>query len=219
MEDNPLSIDLKKLRKAPPPVSVAPLSTTPVAPRVQVTPPVAPAQSPPPRPMYSTGSTPSRRRMKWLPKTMPKLSLLQYIVFGVILLAVLGGGYYIYVHVWTQSPFGPTPASAASTSDTSAGQEDTAAAAATSTLDQAAIIARVGKIMLLPDGEEPSLAGVSDLNALKDQSFFKNAKVGDIVLMYPKAARAILYDPVANKIIEVGPITTDATSTTPSAKK
>jgi hypothetical protein len=67
--------------------------------------------------------------------------------------------------------------------------------------------------MVLPSDEAPALAKVSDPTALGGQSFFKNAKVGDIVLMYQKAARAILYDPVINKILEVAPITTTATST------
>lgn len=67
--------------------------------------------------------------------------------------------------------------------------------------------ARVGKLMALPEGEEPSIALVSDVQSLKDQLFFKNAKNGDFVLMYAKARRAILFDAVNNKIVEVAPIT------------
>jgi hypothetical protein len=75
----------------------------------------------------------------------------------------------------------------------------------TSTMTQAQIIERVGTLMLLPD-ETPTIAVVSDLKPLQSQAFFKGAEIGDIVLMYPKTARAILYDPRQNKIIEVGPI-------------
>ena len=55
--------------------------------------------------------------------------------------------------------------------------------------------------MELPTDEEPTIATVSDLEKLKDQPFFKDAKEGDTVLIYDKAAKIILYDPVANKIV------------------
>ena len=61
--------------------------------------------------------------------------------------------------------------------------------------------------ILLPTGEVPAIAQVADLAPLKDQLFFKNAQKGDIVLMYMQARKAILYDPGANLIIEVAPIT------------
>jgi hypothetical protein len=72
--------------------------------------------------------------------------------------------------------------------------------------DVDSLVGTVGKLILLP-AETPTIATVTDLNALKDQAFFTNARVGDKVLMFPKSKRAILYDPQDNKIIEVGPIT------------
>ena len=72
------------------------------------------------------------------------------------------------------------------------------------------IVARVGKLILLPIDEEATIATVSDLQKLRDQLFFKNAKNGDVVLMYAKAKRAILFNPDLNKIIEVAPITVNA---------
>jgi len=41
---------------------------------------------------------------------------------------------------------------------------------------------------------------------LSEQEFFKQAQVGHKVIIYAKAGKAILYDPVANKIVEVAPI-------------
>ncbi len=73
-------------------------------------------------------------------------------------------------------------------------------------LDVAKVVARVGLLMLLPN-EEPTIATVSDLSKLKDQPFFTNAKQNDIVLMFPRAQKAVLYNPTLNKIIEVAPIT------------
>jgi hypothetical protein len=70
------------------------------------------------------------------------------------------------------------------------------------------LVARVGKLIELPTDEEPTVATVSDPEKLKDQPFFAKAKAGDKVLIYAKAKKAILYDPVANKLIEVAPINT-----------
>lgn len=68
------------------------------------------------------------------------------------------------------------------------------------------VIEAVGKLILLPEGEEPTLATVSDPSKLKDQAFFKNAELGDKVLIYSQAKKAILYSPTKNKIIEIAPI-------------
>ncbi len=68
------------------------------------------------------------------------------------------------------------------------------------------VIKRVGQLMVLPGDEEPTVATVTDLNALKGQPFFTGAKIGDKVLIYTNAKKAILYDPVANKIVNVAPI-------------
>lgn len=69
-----------------------------------------------------------------------------------------------------------------------------------------ALVARVKLIMLLPEGETPTLATVADPAKLKDQAFFANAKIGDKVLLYTNSRKAILYDPINNKIVEVAPI-------------
>jgi hypothetical protein len=68
------------------------------------------------------------------------------------------------------------------------------------------IIAKVGMLMILPLDEEPTMATVSNPEKLKDQAFFANASSGDIVLIYSKAGKAILYNPTENKIVEVSPI-------------
>lgn len=65
------------------------------------------------------------------------------------------------------------------------------------------LVAKVGRLMDLPEGEQPTIATVSDVTKLQDQSFFKKAKNGDKVLIYTKAQKAILYDPKEDKIVEV----------------
>lgn len=67
-------------------------------------------------------------------------------------------------------------------------------------------VAAVGKLIVLPTGEQPTLATVSEPDKLRDQAFFANAKQGDKVLIYTNAKKAILYNPTLNKIVEVAPI-------------
>ena len=68
------------------------------------------------------------------------------------------------------------------------------------------LVAEISKFLVLPTDEEPTVATVSDVAVLKNQPFFANAKTGDKVLIYTKTKKAILYDPVAKKIVEVAPI-------------
>ena len=68
------------------------------------------------------------------------------------------------------------------------------------------LVSAISKLIILPEDETPTIATVTDLEKLKDQPFFARAKVGDKVLIYATARKAILYDPAANKIIEVAPI-------------
>lgn len=65
---------------------------------------------------------------------------------------------------------------------------------------------KVGKLIVLPEGEVPTIATVTDPEALKDQAFFADAKQGYKVLIFNNAKKAILYDPIANKIVTVAPI-------------
>ncbi len=69
-----------------------------------------------------------------------------------------------------------------------------------------AVIAAVGRLIILPDNEQPTIATVSDPSKLKDQPFFASAKIGDKVLIYTNAKKAILYSPEENKIVEVAPV-------------
>src|SRR3989344_3462641 len=66
--------------------------------------------------------------------------------------------------------------------------------------------ARVGKLIVLPNNEIPTVATVTDPALLANQPFFSGTKAGDKVLIYAEAKKAILYDPELNKIINVSPL-------------
>lgn len=81
------------------------------------------------------------------------------------------------------------------------------------------LVWKVSKLLLLPEGETPTVATVADPEALKDQAFFAKAQKGDKVLIYPQAKKAVLYSVSMNKVIDVAPlnINQSAPVTPPSA--
>lgn len=81
------------------------------------------------------------------------------------------------------------------------------------------IVAKVSKLAVLPEGETPTIATVSDPEALKDQAFFANAVKGDKVLIYAQAKKAFLYSVTMDKILDVAPLNIGASTkvTAPAA--
>lgn len=117
------------------------------------------------------------------------------VVIGIIVAAVLGGVLYLFLQYQQSQAFVNDPQKA------QAQQSQT-------------IVAEVSKLIVLPENEQPQVATVSDVNKLKSQSFFSQAKNGDIVLIYTQAQKAVLYDPIQKKIVEVGPINVSVSSPT-----
>lgn len=68
------------------------------------------------------------------------------------------------------------------------------------------LVEKVSKLMVLPTGETPTVATVSDPAVLKDQPFFASAVKGDKVLIYAQAKKAVLYSVLLNKILDVAPL-------------
>lgn len=77
------------------------------------------------------------------------------------------------------------------------------------------LVEKVGKLIILPANEEPTVATVSDLDKLKGQPFFAKAQIWDKVLIYSQAKKAVLYRPSTNEVIELAPLLDDAN--TPNA--
>ena len=78
------------------------------------------------------------------------------------------------------------------------------------------LVNEVGKLITLPSDEKPTVATITDIEKLKDQPFFANAKNGDKVLIYTNAKKAILYRSEEKKIIEVGAVNINQTSPSPA---
>lgn len=115
----------------------------------------------------------------------------------IIVILILAGGYIFY----TRNKNVP-----GTTSDTDSQGASVAGATRGEEALLAEAIEKVGKLIAVPEGESPVLLTVSDPEQLRGQPFFDTSKVGDQVLIYQKAGKAFLYDPVANKILEVATV-------------
>lgn len=83
------------------------------------------------------------------------------------------------------------------------------------------LIEEIQKLIDIPTDEQAISLTVTDAVKLQAQPFFKKAKNGDKVLYYPASRRAILYDPAAKRVLDIGildisPVASG--SATPSAK-
>ena len=120
-----------------------------------------------------------------------KIKLLSGIVIAIILII---GGFF----VWTYSA-----------SKDSSGLSNTSNASSTQAqIDKVkALVASVSKLILVPQGEDPTVAIINDAAALtKQQPFYTGSQNGDLVLIFQKAAKVIIYSPTRNIIVNVGPI-------------
>jgi hypothetical protein len=74
------------------------------------------------------------------------------------------------------------------------------------TQEMRSVVGKVGQLIDLPFNESPTLATVKDSQQLQESPFFQKAAVGDKVLIYAEARKAILYRPSTHKIIEIAPV-------------
>lgn len=70
--------------------------------------------------------------------------------------------------------------------------------------------------MLLPE-EEAVITAIDNADDIKNQPFFSQVANGDQVLIFPAAAKIVIYRPSQNVIVNVGPIIDDrASAATPT---
>jgi len=67
-------------------------------------------------------------------------------------------------------------------------------------------VALVSRHAVLPQGETPTVATITDTQNLEGQDFFKNARNGYKVLVYSLARLAVLYDPELDRIVNMATI-------------
>lgn len=72
-------------------------------------------------------------------------------------------------------------------------------------------VEKVSKHIDVPMDEEPQVARVQDEAKAKENPFFKNVKNGDVVLVFAKAQKAVIYRPSEDKLINVGPLNIERT--------
>lgn len=78
------------------------------------------------------------------------------------------------------------------------------------------LVDEVGEKIVLPIGEPPTIATVTDVEKLLGQPFFRNAKNGDKVMIFSSTKEAILYRPSIKKIITTTLINDTGISPAPS---
>lgn len=125
-----------------------------------------------------------------------KTTILKYWRLLVVLVALVGVGLLVKGYLDTKNQL--RSLSDSKTASQADGQE---------------LVKEISKYFILPN-ETPTVATVSDVDKLKNQEFFKDAKSGDKVLIFPDAGRALLYRPSISKIIEYSKVNlnTDGTS-------
>jgi hypothetical protein len=79
-------------------------------------------------------------------------------------------------------------------------------------IEEKEIVDKISKSLALPEGEDPTMATVTDPEKLSGQFFFKDAKKGDKLLIYQNAKKVILYRPSENRVVEVGVVDLDKQS-------
>lgn len=119
----------------------------------------------------------------------------------VIIVALVGAGFMYFQYQKTAQELKKVKTQSQSASQTQSQKDD----------EVKKIVAEVAKLARLPSNETPSIATITDVSKLKDQPFFKDAKNGDILLVFNSSGKAILYDPKEKKIVDVTTL-----STTPS---
>lgn len=69
------------------------------------------------------------------------------------------------------------------------------------------MVERVRSLILLPEGVAPIIYTIEDPAILiKEQSFFIGSERGDKLLLYPNIAKAVIYSPLRNLIVNAGPV-------------
>lgn len=68
------------------------------------------------------------------------------------------------------------------------------------------LVKRLSALVILPEGEDPVIATVTDKDKLKDQPVFAKAENGDKLIIYAGEKKAYLFDEKNNKVRDIIPV-------------
>lgn len=112
----------------------------------------------------------------------------KFVVFACI---VLGLGVFLFLN-----PFNSSPVSQGISTRSIQDQKD---------IDS--LMREISKIVVVPE-ETPLVFEIADVDVLlKENLFFLNASNGDILVVFPKSVKALVYDPREKRIVNMGPVT------------
>ncbi|MEA1929729.1 MAG: hypothetical protein U9M92_02535 [Patescibacteria group bacterium] len=95
-----------------------------------------------------------------------------------------------------------------------ADEEEAARLATEEAAEIAALIKEFEGLVLLPSGEQPQLATITDAEALAaEDPFFDGSQDGDKVLLYLSVGKAYILSPDRDLVVNVGPIIQEPTPT------
>lgn len=66
------------------------------------------------------------------------------------------------------------------------------------------LLGEMRSIIVLPEGEDPVVATITDISKLENNDFYKDAKNGDKVVVFAEAKKAYIYRPDTKTIVNVG---------------
>lgn len=70
-----------------------------------------------------------------------------------------------------------------------------------------ALLEKVSMLMEIPTNEDPLVATITDAEVLRaEQEFYRGVIDGDMLIIFPSEAKAVIYSPSQNKIINAGPV-------------
>lgn len=79
------------------------------------------------------------------------------------------------------------------------------------------VLEALGKIMLLPTGDEPVIYAIENAQELiAQQAFFTGSQNGDTLIIFPQNQKAIIYSSARNVVVNAGPLSTSDEAAAPS---
>lgn len=128
-----------------------------------------------------------------------KSPIMMFVIAQILLIAIVAGGYLGYQKFLVKNEPEKT--------NESTNPDD----------EKKSILDTLAKFIELPS-DEPVIMTISDIEKLKDNPFFTNAKNDDKVIVFKDSKRAILYRPSTSKLVEMQTVSLDENPTTTETK-